>query len=86
MRPTLAVSRETERLRKPESAALGGAGTSRIRHPPPPPQDHHRALGIVLLSGAWGALSLMSEVPLYQDAAWYTPYKSLLHSPFANHL
>ena len=39
-------------------------GTSLIRNSTPP-LDHHRALGIVLLQGARGALFLMSEVPLY---------------------
>ena len=38
-------------------------GTSLIP-PPPPPQDQHRSLGIFLLYGPRGALSLMSEVPL----------------------
>jgi len=32
---------------------------------PPHPQGHHKALGMVLLEGARGALFLMSEVPLY---------------------
>ena len=40
-------------------------GTSLVRKAPLPPQDHHRALGIVLLEGARGALFLMSEVPVY---------------------
>jgi len=38
-------------------------GTSLIRNRLPS-QDHHRALGIVLLQGARGALLLMGEVPL----------------------
>ena len=41
-------------------------GTSLIRNSPPP-RDRHRALGTVLLQGPWGALFLMSEVPLYEE-------------------
>ena len=44
-------------------------GTSLMRNNPPPAQDHHRPLGVVLLYGARGLLSLTSEVPLYRGTS-----------------
>ena len=45
-------------------ATLSYKGTLLIRNCPPP-CDRHRALGILLLEDAKGALFLVSEVPLY---------------------